>query len=165
MKTCSRRRPMSPTCCSASSAESSRDCKRMPTDSTRRAAAAQRRVPLSIRYLTCSRGAGARSTDRTARSVTASPVCVPLHRDELRTDVQAVGLLHLFHRVPCDDVADLVAEHPGELAEVFGLVDETTVHVDEAAGHREGVDLGCVDDEKVVVDAAGVSQPGDGIAE
>ena len=37
------------------------------------------------------------------------------------------------------DVADLVAEHTGELAHSLRALDEPAIHVDEPAGHRERV--------------------------
>jgi len=63
-------------------------------------------------------------------------------------------------------VADLVAEHARELAEVLRPLDEPAVHVDEASGHREGVHFLRVDDEELEVQLLATrGEARDGVAE
>src|SRR5262245_14760062 len=46
-------------------------------------------------------------------------------------------------------VTDLVSEHASELIHLLRALDQTAIHVDVAARHRERVDLWCVDDVEV----------------
>src|SRR5690606_34664406 len=62
-------------------------------------------------------------------------------------------------------VADLVAEHSGDLREVRRPFEQTAIHIDEAARHREGVHVRAVDDVELPVEIPGVGDAGNRIAE
>jgi hypothetical protein len=89
-------------------------------------------------------------------------------REDAQESESKVGLLrflHLLDRVPLRDVADLVAEHAGNLRQRLGALDQPAVDVDEAAGNGERVDLRAVDDVEVPVEPAVIREVGDRVAE
>src|SRR5687767_258679 len=73
---------------------------------------------------------------------------------EAYTELGLLRFLHLLHRMPLDDVADLMAEHASELAHPLCPLDQPAVDVDESAGHRERVDLRAVHDLERPVELA-----------
>ena len=56
-------------------------------------------------------------------------------------DVGALHLLHLLHRVPQHDVANLVRQDGRELVHHVRPLGHAPVHVDVAAREREGVEV------------------------
>ena len=70
-----------------------------------------------------------------------------------------------MHGVPANDVPDLVTDCTRELVEVLGAVDEAAIHIDEAAGQREGVDLFAVDHEESPVEIGALGRLRDGQSE
>ena len=87
------------------------------------------------------------------------------HAGQRHADVGLLRLLHLLHGVAFDDVTDLVSEHAGNFVHLVGALDESAVHVDEAARHGERVDFLAVDDEEMPVEIAPAGEPGDGVAQ
>src|SRR6202008_2946788 len=71
---------------------------------------------------------------------------------ERHADVGAGRLLHLFHGMPFDDVADLVTQNAGQLIQPFRALDETAIHVDEATRQRERIHVTAVHDEELPVE-------------
>ena len=63
------------------------------------------------------------------------------------------------------DVGDLVTEDPGQLGLAPAGLDHPAGDEDVAAGSREGVGLGIVEDHEVVLDVGPVGVPGQGLAE
>ena len=63
------------------------------------------------------------------------------HARDRRAHVRALHLLHLLHRVPKHDVPDFVADHRRKLVQPVGSFGDATIHVDEAAGQRERVEI------------------------
>ena len=59
---------------------------------------------------------------------------------------------HLLDRMAQHHVPDLVAQRARELVELTGVVDQPAIHVDEAAGQREGVHVLAVHDEEFPVE-------------
>jgi len=62
-------------------------------------------------------------------------------------------------------VPDFVAENAGELVHLVGALDEAAIHINEAAGHREGVDFLGVHDEELPVEITPACEPRNGISE
>ena len=62
-------------------------------------------------------------------------------------------------------VADLVAEHRRQLVVVAQRREQAAVHVDVAAGHREGVDARIAHDRELVVEVRVVERRGDALAD
>ncbi len=61
-----------------------------------------------------------------------------------QAELRQLGLADLLHRVAVGDVADLVADHRGQLRLVVDRGHQPTGHVDEATRQREGVDRGVI---------------------
>src|SRR5450759_231055 len=80
-------------------------------------------------------------------------------------DVCSLRLLHLLHRVAPDNVSNLMTQNAGELVHLVGALDETAIHVHEAAGHRESVYFLGVDDEELPVEITAARDPRNRVSE
>ena len=84
---------------------------------------------------------------------------------ELHANLRLLHLLHLLHRVALDDVPDFVPEHARHHRQILRSLDEPAIHVDEAARHRERVDVAAVHDVEAPIEIPLVGQLGDRIAQ
>src|SRR5947209_8108346 len=87
------------------------------------------------------------------------------HARQRHSDVGALLLLHLLHRMATHDVADFVTKHASQLVHLIGALDQATIHVHEATRNGESVDFLRINDEEMPIQVAAAGESGDGSAE